>query len=158
MNMKQHIKQCYMRHFAVLILCVLICSLVFSSCTYTSTDSSDYMNFGGRNAWGEARICAYFPEKLTEDFKNVDYYYKDDSWMYCEVYLEFTFDDKEAFHNHVEKATRGLSGKPFHYDGNYQEYVLSDVYSSGERYVCDILKMETRDFVIAVISILFSRS
>ena len=114
---------------------------------YETTDLADYGKYicgCGESTYPEEYINQFFPEKLLDEFENVQYVYHSnhvDVRSY-EAYLEFTFPSDELLNAHIQVVTEGMMKRTFHFDNGYQEYVLmnedtgyvSDHVVLGKRY------------------------
>jgi len=75
-------------------------------------------------------IFSFFPEEISESFKNVSYHYsakKGDIYAF-ECYLEFTIEDKAEFEDTLQSLMEFDQVNTFEYDKNYMEYRINDQY------------------------------
>jgi len=97
--------------------------------------TEDVVNYGdithnskSGNNYVKTFVNSFFPERIEPYFENVQYQYKARSWCdyCCEVYLEFTISDRDAYLNFVEEATEGLTSTQFAYDNQFEDYIVYD--------------------------------
>lgn len=97
---------------------------------YITNNVADYRKVKGTVNKGEVEeLLDFFPYKIQDNFKDVSYSFKAEKCgVYSfEAYLEFTIDDKEAYHKFVKSSVKWRIGQPFSYDPQYTEYIVSDV-------------------------------
>ncbi len=112
---------------------------------YQTEDINEYGKYKGLSQETQQEfMLSFFPESITEDFKDVFYSYSVqiiDVYGF-EAYLEFTIEDEELFQKHVDEATEGMVKGTFHFDPAFTEYlrVKRRKYEDSQ-YPCDLIWM-----------------
>lgn len=96
-------------------------------------ETNDIANYGiithtHNNPKVESYFQGFFPESIEDHYENIEYSYHASLFdaVACEIYLEFTIDNEDAFNEHIEKTMDGQTPTVFSYDSSFQEYVLWD--------------------------------
>ena len=97
---------------------------------YHTDDVADYavITHNGDNRAVEIFVDSFFPKQIESYFSDVKYDYKARDYcdFCCEISLEFTIEDSDAFYNYVETVTKDLTGTKIAYDEHYCDYLIAD--------------------------------
>lgn len=129
----------------VFLLILLNFMLVFQGCQtyrYKTTEIADYGVFRGcyDNETVKELVTAFFPEKIEDYFKNVQYSFigmTPDQYAF-EAYLEFQIPDQVKFLEYVEKIAPPEAFTTFPFDPDFSEYTISDSLDLGRCIVDDV--------------------
>ena len=102
-----------------------------------TTEISEYGNWGMvdveyMDPW-DAQLyhSKIMPTKIEEYFSQIEYVYSVCTWpVISEAYLEFVIEDETLYNDYINGIIKDNATKTFHYDNNFQEYVLNDIFYS----------------------------